>query len=103
MTLLLSALSLGAVYALVAVGYNIVFTASGAFNFAHAQLLMLGIFVSYWGLAVVKLPIVVVFALAAAIVAVVAGVEERIAIRPVRGIEAQLVTTVGAATLIDGA
>ncbi len=74
MTLLLSALSLGAVYALVAVGYNVVFTASGAFNFAHAQLLMLGVFVAYWGLAVAKLPIVVVFALATAIVAVVAGV-----------------------------
>jgi branched-chain amino acid transport system permease protein len=87
----------------VAVGYNVVFTASGTFNFAHAQLLMLGVFVSYWGLAVLKLPIAVVFLLAAAIVGVVAGVEERIAIRPVRGVEAQLVTTVGAATLIDGA
>jgi len=103
MTLFLSALSLGAVYALVAVGYNIVFTASGAFNFAHAQLLMLGVFVAYWGLAVLKLPIIVVFLLAAALVAAAAAVEERLAIRPVRGVEAQLVTTVGAATLIEGA
>jgi branched-chain amino acid transport system permease protein len=79
-----------------------VFTASGAFNFAHAQLLMLGVFISYWGLVVLKLPIVLVFLLAAVVVAVAAGVEERVAIRPVRGIEAQLVTTVGAATLIDG-
>lgn len=96
-------LSLGAVYALVAVGYNIVFTASGTFNFAHAQLIMLGTFVTYWGLVVLKWPVVVVFLLAAGIVGVVAVVEERLAIRTVRTIEGQLVTTVGVATLLNGA
>lgn len=102
MTLIWDGLSLGAVYALVAIGYNIVFTASGTFNFAHAQLLMLGAFVAYWGLAVLKLPVVLVFLLAALIVGVIAVAEERIAIRTVRGTEAQLVTTVGVATLLSG-
>lgn len=102
MTLIWDGLSLGAVYALVAVGYNIVFTASGTFNFAHAQLLMFGTFIAYWGLAVLRWPAVLVFVLAALIVAVLAIAEERLAIRTVRGAEAQLVTTVGVATLLNG-
>ena len=102
MTLVWSGLAVGAIYGLVALGYNIVFVSSGAFNFAHAQLIMLGTFVSYWGLAVLKLPVIVVFLLAAAIVAAAAVVEERLAIRTVVGVEAQLVTTVGVATLLDG-
>jgi branched-chain amino acid transport system permease protein len=101
-TLIWGGLSLGAVYALVAVGYNIVFTASGTFNFAHAQLLMLGTFLAYWGLAVLEWPAVAVFLLASVIVGAVAVAEERFAIRTVRGTEAQLVTTVGVATLING-
>jgi branched-chain amino acid transport system permease protein len=103
MTLVWSGLSTGAVYAIIAIGYNIVFTASGTFNFAHAQLLMVGIFVAYWGFGVAKLPIVLVFVLCAAVVCVLATVEERVAIRPVRGTEGQLVTTVGVATLLSGA
>jgi branched-chain amino acid transport system permease protein len=102
-TLVWSGLSLGAIYALVAVGYNIVFVSSGAFNFAHAQLIMLGAFVAYWGLTDLKLPVILVFLLAGVIVAGVAGLEERVAIRTVRDVEAQLVTTVGVATLLDGA
>jgi branched-chain amino acid transport system permease protein len=103
MTLVWGGLAVGGVYALVALGYNIVFTASGTFNFAHAQLLVVGTFVAYWGLGVAKLPVVVVFLLCGAVVAVLAAVEERIAIRPVRGTEGHLVTTVGVATLLSGA
>jgi branched-chain amino acid transport system permease protein len=97
-----SGLALGAIYALVALGYQVVFVSSNVFNFAHAQLIMLGTFVAFWGFVTLKLPTVLVFLLAAVIVAAVAVVEERIAIRPVRGTEGQLVTTVGFATLIDG-
>lgn len=103
MTLVWAGLSLGAVYALIAIGYNIVFTASGVFNFAHAQLLMVGTFVAYWGLAQLKWPVVLVFVLDAVVVGALALAEERIAIRPIRGTEGQLVTTVGVATLLSGA
>lgn len=103
MTLLWGALSLGAVYALIALGYNIVFIASGVFNFAHAQLIMVATFVAYWGLAQAHLSAVLVFLVAAGVVGVLALAEERIAIRPVRGTDGQLVTTVGVATLLNGA
>jgi len=103
MTLVWGGLAVGAVYALIALGYNIVFTASGTFNFAHAQLLMVGTFVAYWALGVAKLPVVVAFLLCGAVVAALAVVEERIAIRPVRVTEGHLITTVGFATLLAGA
>jgi branched-chain amino acid transport system permease protein len=103
MTLIWAGLSLGAVYAIIAIGYNIVFTASGVFNFAHAQLLMVGTFIAYWGLAVAKLPIVLVFVVGGLVVGALAVAEERIAIRPIKGTEGQLVTTVGVATLLGGA
>lgn len=97
-----SGLALGAIYGIVAIGYNIVFVSSNVFNFAHAQLIMLGTFLAYWGSVTLKLPTVLVFLLAGAITAVVAVVIERTAIRPVRGTEGQLVTTVGFATLLNG-
>jgi branched-chain amino acid transport system permease protein len=102
MTTIWAGLALGAIYALIALGYHIVFVSSNAFNFAHAQLVMLGVFVSFWGLVTLKLPTIVVFGLAAGIVAAVAVVEERVAIRTVIGTEGQLITTVGFATLLDG-
>jgi branched-chain amino acid transport system permease protein len=103
MTLVWSALTIGAVYALVATGYNVVFTASGVFNFAHAQFMMLGVYLSYAGIVILKWPIFFVFVLAGGVVFLAAILEERIAIRFVRVAEAQLVTTVGFATLINGA
>jgi branched-chain amino acid transport system permease protein len=97
-----SGLAIGAVYALVAIGYNVVYIAYSTFNFAHAQLMMLAVFVSYWGLVVAGLPVVVVVIVAALGVGVLALIEEFAAIRPVKGAHAHLVTTLGMATLLDG-
>lgn len=103
MTLLWSGLALGAVYALVAIGYNIVFLSSHTFNFAQAQLVMVGTFVAYTGLVVLRLPVLVVALAATVIVMVLAGLEERFAVRPVPDHQTQLVTTLGVATLLNGA
>lgn len=102
MTAVWSGLAIGAVYALVAIGYNLVHIAYSTFNFAHAQLMMLAVFVTYWGLVVAQLPVVVVVLVAALGVGLLALVEELAAIRPVKGAHAHLVTTLGMATLLDG-
>ncbi|MEU3270249.1 branched-chain amino acid ABC transporter permease [Saccharomonospora sp. NPDC006951] len=102
MTAVWSGLSIGAVYALVAIGYNLVFIAYTTFNFAHAQLMMFAVFVTYWGLVVAELPVLLIFLIAAAGIGLIALVEEFIAIRPVKGMHAHLVTTLGMATLVDG-
>ncbi|SEL58389.1 branched-chain amino acid ABC transporter permease [Rhodococcus maanshanensis] len=103
MTIVWSGLALGAVYTLVAIGYNIVFISSNTFNFAQAQLMMVGTFVAYTGLVTLKLPVLVVAVMATVTVMILAGLEEIIAVRPVHDHQNQLVTTLGAATLIGGA
>ncbi|MGW6378481.1 branched-chain amino acid ABC transporter permease [Rhodococcus sp. NPDC055112] len=103
MTIVWSGLALGAVYTLVAIGYNIVFISSNTFNFAQAQLMMVGTFVAYTGLVTLKLPVLVVAVMATVTVMILAGLEEIIAVRPVHDHQNQLVTTLGAATLINGA
>jgi branched-chain amino acid transport system permease protein len=102
MTTVWAGLSVGAVYAVVALGYNIVYIGSGTLNFAHANLMMLGIFLAYWGLVQLSWMIVPVLIAGMVIVALAAVTEERIAIRPVRHMQGQLVTMVGTATLITG-
>ena len=102
MTLIWGGLALGAVYALVAIGYNIVFISSKTFNFAQAQLMMIGAFVAYSGLVTWDLPWPVVLLVAALVVGLAAAIEERIAIRPVKDMHNDLVTTLGASIFLDG-
>ncbi|MGW0994158.1 branched-chain amino acid ABC transporter permease [Streptomyces sp. NPDC002520] len=103
MTLLWGGLALGAVYALVAIGYNIVYISAKSFNFAQAQLMMAGAFVAYSGLVDWKFSTLLVLLVAGIAVAALAALEFFVAIRPVRDPHNILVTTLGAAILIDGA
>ncbi|GAA0402879.1 branched-chain amino acid ABC transporter permease [Acrocarpospora corrugata] len=105
MTTVWAGLATGAIYSLVAIGYNVVLLASGTFNFAHAQLLMIGTFLAYTGAVTLGLPVVPAVLLAAAGVGALALLEERTAIRPLLGrsdAHGALITTVGAATILDG-
>lgn len=103
MTLLLSGLGLGAVYALVAIGYNIVFVSSKTFNFAQAQLMMVGAFVAYGCIVLLNLPAILSALIAAVAVGLLAAGEYFVAIRPVKDVHNILVTTLGASILLDGA
>ena len=102
MTLIWSGVSLGAVYALVAFGYNIVYIASKTFNFAQAQLMMVGAFIAYTGLVTWSLPSVIVAIIATVAVFVLAAIEDLVAIRPLRDMHNALVTTLGASILLTG-
>lgn len=104
MTTIWSGLSLGAIYALVAIGYNVVFISSGIFNFAQATMLTLGTFLAYVGTVTLHLNPILTIALATVGCLVVGLVEERVAIRPLSGkvSRAELVTTVGTAALLEG-
>lgn len=102
MTIIWSGLALGAVYALVAIGYNIVFLSQKTFNFAQAALMMLGAFLAYLGIVVWGLPWWLVAIIAAVIVGGIAALEERIAIRPVKDPHNLLVTTLGASIIMEG-
>lgn len=105
MTTVWAGLATGAIYSFIAIGYNIVMLASGVFNFAHAQLVMLGTFMAFVGLTTLGLPFPLAALFGAVVVGAVAVLEERIAIRPLiaRGEgAATLISTIGAGTLISG-
>jgi branched-chain amino acid transport system permease protein len=101
-TTIWTGLSVGAVYGIVALGYNIVFLACGALNFANASLLMVGIFVTYWARVTEHLSFGVAILVAAAVAMVVAVAQERLTIRPVKSLDGMVVTTVGAAIVMAG-
>jgi len=104
MLTLWAGLSVGAIYILVAVGFNIVFVATGTLNFAQPQYMMLGTFLAYtvavtWNLS----PALAI--IAGAIVGfAISAVEERIAVRPLTGsgVHGELVTTVGWSVMMQG-
>lgn len=104
MTVVWSGLAIGAVYALVALMFNIVLTGSNVFNFAQPQFIMIGAFVGYVGLSQNQYPLVLVICAAAAVGALLGLLEDRVAITPLKDIQGNqsLVTTVGWAVTLQG-
>jgi branched-chain amino acid transport system permease protein len=95
--LLVSGLSLGCIYALIAMGFVIVFKATNVVNFAHASVLMLGAYlVATWH---DSLGFVGALLAAAAACAVVAALIDVLLVRPLRrrrgGIDALAILTIG--------
>src|SRR3954451_2369724 len=88
---LVNGLSLGAIYALIALGYTMVYGVLRLINFAHGDVYMLGAFAGYFIANALHLdahpsvlwPIVVTIG-AMAVCAVVGALIERFAYRPVR-------------------
>jgi branched-chain amino acid transport system permease protein len=102
MTVLISGLSVGAIYAMIAIGYNITYLAAGVINFAFANFVMLGVFVwlvvSGW-----SIPAIIGMILMILLFAVLGMAEERVAIRPLPiGRHAELITTMGIGTILTG-
>ncbi|MFC5745851.1 branched-chain amino acid ABC transporter permease [Actinomadura rugatobispora] len=104
MTDIIAGLATGAIYAMVALGYNMTYLASGVLNFAHANLMVVGMYVAYWAYSAGGLPMPLVFAVAFLLAGLAGVLEERFAIQPLRKAEgsAELVTMVGVATVITG-
>ena len=80
----LNSLTLGSLYALIAIGYTMVYGILRLINFAHSEIFMLGAYFVFWGITLFHLPWA--FAMIASII-VVAGIGilvDRIAYRPLR-------------------
>ncbi|HEY9447994.1 MAG TPA: branched-chain amino acid ABC transporter permease [Burkholderiales bacterium] len=107
---LINGLVLGSIYALVALGYTMVYGILGLINFAHGDIVMIGALVTLavaQGLAGSGLPapaILVLAMLAATFVCVALGVTiERVAYRPLRRAPrlAPLITAIGISILLQ--
>lgn len=77
----INALSLGALYALIALGIALIFGVMGFINFAYGELIMVGGYVLVY-VGTESVPLVIASALAAVVLA--ALLQERIAFRPLR-------------------
>jgi branched-chain amino acid transport system permease protein len=82
--LTVAGLSLGAMYALVALGFSVIYRASRVFNFAHGELLAIGAF-SMASFVDLSLPWPVALIMAMLITGVVAMAIERAVVRPMIG------------------
>lgn len=100
---LFSGLTVGAIYALVAVGFTLIYNASDVINFAQGEFVMIGGMVTVFATAAgVALPLA---ALLAIVVAVAVGLLlYALAIAPARGASAVtlIIITIGASILLRG-
>ncbi|MDK2855707.1 MAG: branched-chain amino acid transport system permease protein [Bacillota bacterium] len=81
---LLNGLILGTTYALIALGYTMVYGILGLINFAHGEIYMAGAFLGLFLTAGLKLPFLLAFPLATGGAAVLGVIVERVAYRPLR-------------------
>lgn len=95
--------SLGSVYALIALGYTMVYGIVKLINFAHGEIYMLGAFAGFYGVTYLDLPfyLALIFAMISASFAGI--VVERIAYKPLRNSPrlAILITAIGMSLLLQ--
>src|SRR5258706_6064741 len=102
---LVSGLTAGSLYCLVAVGFNILYRPTKVFNFAQGDLVMVGAMASALLMTQLHWPWVPAFAAAVAVVALLALLEERVAVAPVlrrsAGGTAWIITTLAVAMIMS--
>jgi branched-chain amino acid transport system permease protein len=90
---LINGLTIGSTYALIAIGYTMVYGIIGMINFAHGEIYMIGSYISFiviaglLGMGMVALPVILVIALVVAVLmaSTYGWTVERVAYRPLRG------------------
>jgi branched-chain amino acid transport system permease protein len=114
---LVNGLSLGMMYALLALGFTMVYGIIELINFAHFNVFMSGTFFSLWFLALIGfgrtarplggLNLVLVLAITFAVTMVITGalgaVIERLCLKPLRGVSgtAPMITTIGVSLVLQ--
>ena len=102
--ILVSGVVTGGIYALIAIGFVIVYKATGVINFATGELMMLGAFFCYSAMTALHAP----FALALLVAALAAGgvgaAVERVVLRPLLGKRAisVIMVTIGLSAVFKG-
>ncbi|BCU76122.1 branched-chain amino acid ABC transporter permease [Luteolibacter sp. LG18] len=107
----INGLGLGAIYALIALGYTMVYGVLRFINFAHSDVLMLGAFAAFYIAPKIEkvcgpqsvLGVILVFILVALICALIGMTIERLAYRPLRHRPklAVLITAIGVSLFIE--
>lgn len=94
---LINGVSLGSVYAIIALGYTMVYGIAKMLNFAHGDVIMVGAYVSFYAISSFQLPPVVSVLLAMLVCTALGVIIERLAYKPLRQATslAVLITAIG--------
>ena len=81
---LISGISLGSVYAIIALGYTMVYGIAKMLNFAHGDIIMVGGYISFCAMSYLELPSILAVLLAMVVCTVLGVVIEGLAYKPLR-------------------
>ena len=97
LSFLISGVSLGSIYAIIALGYTMVYGIAKMLNFAHGDVIMVGGYISYFAATSFGLPTPLAVLAAMAVCTVLGIVIEGLAYRPLREAPslAVLITAIG--------
>ncbi len=98
-----NSVSLGSLYALIAIGYTMVYGILRLINFAHGDVFMLGAYLSFYGMTLIALPWWAALVLAIVMTALFGISLERVAYRPLRDSPriSIMISAIGASFLIE--
>lgn len=91
-------LAIGAIYSLVAIGFSMIFRATGLLHFAHPDLMMIGAMIGYTVATRTHMPLLAVFVVSGAAVAILSAAIDRVGFRPMRrkgAVENLIIATIG--------
>lgn len=94
---LINGLRTGSIYALIAIGYTMVYGIAKMINFAHGDIIMVGAYALYFSISVLGLPVPVALLLTVIVCSVLGVLIEKIAYKPLRKAQplAVLITAIG--------
>ncbi len=100
---LINGISLGSVYAIIALGYTMVYGIAKMLNFAHGDVIMVGAYMAFCAMSYLSLPPIAAILLAMAVCTVLGIVIEALAYKPLRKASslAVLITAIGVSYLLQ--
>lgn len=102
---LINGISLGSVYAIIALGYTMVYGIAKMLNFAHGDVIMVGGYVCFCAMSYLNLPPVVGVIMAVVVCTLLGIIIERLAYKPLRAAPslAVLITAIGVSYFLQNA
>ena len=99
----ITGISLGSIYAIIALGYTMVYGIAKMLNFAHGDVIMVGAYVCFFAMGSFNLPPVAGVLLAVVVCTLMGVVIERLAYKPLRAAPslAVLITAIGVSYLLQ--
>lgn len=100
---LINGISLGSVYAIIALGYTMVYGIAKMLNFAHGDIIMIGAYICYWAMQSLGCPTIVSVLISMCVCTALGILIERLAYKPLRAATslAVLITAIGMSYLLQ--